>query len=289
MQQGLRFKIFALALGLLASAFLALGFAQPRRKPLFVWTPAQLSSLKLWLDADNLASITKDGSDLVSQWNDLSGNAFHAAGPVDNFRKPTWVSSGQNGRPVIRFDGGDYLECTSNWNLGLQNFSAFVHFEETSVGNYDGVLACRNGANNDWNHADGFDINVGDNAAERFRFDHNSTGTMLSGTSGAVTPAGAYGAIMSSNSPSVWVDGSQTTGSAGTMGTNTGGYILGARWQGAVDTGYLLNGDIHEVVVVGAALSTSDREKLEGYLAHKWGTQSALPGGHVYKNAPPTS
>jgi hypothetical protein len=38
-------------------------------------------------------------------------------------------------------------------------------------------------------------------------------------------------------------------------------------------------------------LGTSDREKLEGYLAHKWqgaGANNNLPAGHPYKSVPPT-
>lgn len=34
-------------------------------------------------------------------------------------------------------------------------------------------------------------------------------------------------------------------------------------------------------------LSDSDTEALEGYLAHKWGLASLLPGGHPYKSSPP--
>jgi len=48
------------------------------------------------------------------------------------------------------------------------------------------------------------------------------------------------------------------------------------------------DGDIAEIVVVQDALGTSDREKLEGYLAWKWGLEGNLPSGHPYKNAAPT-
>jgi hypothetical protein len=35
-------------------------------------------------------------------------------------------------------------------------------------------------------------------------------------------------------------------------------------------------------------LSTTDRQKLEGYLAHKWGLAANLPADHPYKSAAPT-
>ena len=41
-----------------------------------------------------------------------------------------------------------------------------------------------------------------------------------------------------------------------------------------------------EFVLVPSVLSTTDRQKMEGYLAHKWGLASKLPGNHPYKLSP---
>ena len=48
-------------------------------------------------------------------------------------------------------------------------------------------------------------------------------------------------------------------------------------------------GDIAEFIIVDGVASTSDRQKVEGYLAHKWGTTSALASSHPYKSSQPTS
>lgn len=48
-----------------------------------------------------------------------------------------------------------------------------------------------------------------------------------------------------------------------------------------------LNGAIGDVLIVEGSLSSVDAEKLEGYLAHKWGLTSLLPAGHPYKSSPP--
>ena len=48
-----------------------------------------------------------------------------------------------------------------------------------------------------------------------------------------------------------------------------------------------MDGDLHEFIVYNAPVSTPDREKLEGYLAHKWGLEGDLPIGHPYKTSPP--
>jgi len=46
-------------------------------------------------------------------------------------------------------------------------------------------------------------------------------------------------------------------------------------------------GAIAEVVITGTTRSTADREKVEGYLAHKWGLTNSLPAVHPYKSAAP--
>ena len=64
------------ALGAVRAPFVAAGGG---------WTPASITTA-VWYDADNAASITKDGSNFVSQWNDLSGNARHATQPAAGFK-----------------------------------------------------------------------------------------------------------------------------------------------------------------------------------------------------------
>jgi hypothetical protein len=45
--------------------------------------------------------------------------------------------------------------------------------------------------------------------------------------------------------------------------------------------------EIAELILFTTALSTTDRQKIEGYLAWKWGLQASLPGGHPYFSAAP--
>jgi hypothetical protein len=45
------------------------------------------------------------------------------------------------------------------------------------------------------------------------------------------------------------------------------------------------NGALKELIVFPT--STTNRQKAEGYIAHKWGRSATLPVGHPYKVAPP--
>jgi len=48
-------------------------------------------------------------------------------------------------------------------------------------------------------------------------------------------------------------------------------------------------GNTCEIIAFDSTLADVDRQKLEGYLAHKWGFAASLPTGHPYKSAPPSS
>ena len=50
-----------------------------------------------------------------------------------------------------------------------------------------------------------------------------------------------------------------------------------------------LNANHAEHVFTTSVLSTEDRQKLEGYLAWKWGLEANLPAGHPYESTPPTA
>jgi hypothetical protein len=56
--------------------------------------------------------------------------------------------------------------------------------------------------------------------------------------------------------------------------------------DGGVQIGW--SGDLAEVVIFNSVLTTTNREKVEGYLAHKWGIQSTLPANHPYKTTAPS-
>jgi hypothetical protein len=50
---------------------------------------------------------------------------------------------------------------------------------------------------------------------------------------------------------------------------------------------YYFGGMIGEIVIVNEFLSDANRQKIEGYLAWKWGLVASLDVSHPYKTAPP--
>ena len=60
---------------------------------------------------------------------------------------------------------------------------------------------------------------------------------------------------------------------------------LGGKWLDT--TGGTYNGALAELIFVDGVMSTFDRQKMEGYLAWKWGLEGSLPSGHPYEFSPP--
>jgi hypothetical protein len=58
-------------------------------------------------------------------------------------------------------------------------------------------------------------------------------------------------------------------------------------FRGANNTAYW-SGDIDEIIVTSAFLGTFETQRIEGYLAHKWGLTANLPETHPYKYQIPT-
>lgn len=83
----------------------------------------------LWLDASDTASITSVGG-AVSQWNDKSGNNYHATQATASNQPTTGIDT-CNGLNVIRFDGNDFL--SSNVPTTTKPFSMVVVGRSTSI------------------------------------------------------------------------------------------------------------------------------------------------------------
>jgi hypothetical protein len=49
------------------------------------------------------------------------------------------------------------------------------------------------------------------------------------------------------------------------------------------DSGDKWQGTISEILIFTKAVSVSERQQIEGYLAHKWGLVNSLPASHPYK------
>jgi hypothetical protein len=257
--------------------------------PAVPWTPAAISTA-LWLDAADASTLTLNGS-TVSQWRDKSGNARHASqGTVAN--QPTYTANGLNGKPVVTFNNVNNWMQSSGGSLGAVTiFNAIVVWQtNTNDSTYDYLYQVGNTNN-------ALSLSVGGPSAGAFAGNYyhldsaSPPSAFDSGTTAVFNQPVITSHLINQSSPTnvLFVNGNSRTVNPWPKTLNTEGtYTLGTNDQLPTKV-HPLNGYISEIVfITNSSLSTTDRQRLEGYLAWKWGLVANLPSGHPYKNSPPT-
>lgn len=265
-----------------------------------LWTPAELSGLRLWVKADDLSN-SVSGSELTGL-NDLSGrgNSFTVyGGTVANRAK--LISGGLNGRTVWR-SGTDRLGsfvCTATDILAASNnvsglTAAIVHRSYPSVApagvSNQMFVAARNGAATQARillsagnlgagirYTGGRRLDSDTNQAASDSVNHGTDWLVMVGVNDYANAK----STLSVNGVTTVLGSFQTVGN--TSATNGSQVSIGHAGDGSAQA----FGDYAEVVYFQGALSDSDRQKLEGYLAWGWGLADSLPSSHPYKSAPP--
>lgn len=102
------------------------------------FSPDHIAGLRLWLDASDISTITKDGSDNVSDWDSKTMTAYTATQSTGSL-KPVYSATAAGGQPGITFDGTDdrfVVGSSSNWKYmhdltGATLFAA-VHITDSN-------------------------------------------------------------------------------------------------------------------------------------------------------------
>ena len=238
------------------------------------WTPANISTA-LWLDAADASTITLNGGN-VSQWNDKSGNARNAT-QATAANQPAYTASGLNGKPVLTWDGGnDVLNTASALNHPVSIYS---------VAQLSGATNSTRGIVGSGSQSYSLGTLSSSPAATSAYALWNpflNGGAYINNT--ATTDPVVLGSTTVSNVENTWntyVNGSNAGQAIWDTGTPAAPGFIRIGYSG-VGSEYWL-GTIAEVVITSTTLSTTDRQKLEGYLAWKWGLTNNLPANHPYK------
>jgi hypothetical protein len=243
------------------------------------FTPTQISGCQLWLDASTATNFTFSSTSNISSWLDRSGsnNNFTA------FNTPTHDST--NKRVRFTSASSEYMSnAVMNYNLSQRTI--FIVMEEITNSLACGILSFVPNPNtgNDYQTTNGMTVE-GNNG---MRFYMNSSGYWSDiGGPNPLTKQ-IYCDRMATTTGSGFVNGSNVTNVTAnfTAGTSVG-MLIGARWGGMVQGPYL-NGYIYEILLYNSALSASDRQAIEGYLAWKWNLNSSLIATSPYKTRAPS-
>jgi hypothetical protein len=235
--------------------------------------PSDIIGLQLWVDASDPNSYTLSGSN-ITQLKDKSGNGNNTTGYYGT--QPTFQTNVINSLPVFNMANGGFIGNFNSTNIGT-TLSFFMILILNTNATYPRILALGNdNTSNDSADIKKICLVVGPLPISLWRNNVNITTTnsmslnvpylvsgYFDGTKSYLGVNGTYVSIDSTNNFNISKYG---------IGMNT--------WN----NGEIGNFKYGELLVFNNALSTSDIQEMEGYLAWKWGTNSSLPINHPYYN-----
>ncbi len=259
--------------------------------------PLSITGCCMWLDATDTSTITLV-SGKVSSWRDKSFNAF-AFNQTTVGSRPTYTVVSQNSLPTITFAAGSltHLVGPANFSIGTSSYSLFVVCNIT----LSNTTTCGIFNKSLYGGQFGRIMMIQDSSQLLIKYTHqNEAG--LAYTSATYT-VGNYRILelivnRTANMDFAYQNGTLTTSVSITDTTNytdtVNNMLIGAYNNGdgtGVQPGYYLSGNVAEIIAYkGADMTTTNRQKIEGYLAWKWGIQTFLPSSplHPYRNVAPT-
>lgn len=222
------------------------------------FSPADLSGLALWLDASDAGSLTLDGSNNVSQWNDKSGNARHVT-QATTLNRPGFTPG-----DGVTFTGAAHQLTNATSLLWTGGNSMFVAFRCTETASYATV------AGDDiflfmgsWGLFTGPNVNWGRYAL----FYTGATTSAYAGLSQIATTDRVFRALTTGTTSAIArVIGATTQDSTPkTAGTPS---VANNIRVGAFPRGNMV---VRECLAYDRLLSDAESSQVEAYLMAKWG------------------
>jgi hypothetical protein len=254
--------------------------------------PRSVGGCGAWFDAADSTTVQFASGSNMSRWLDKSGLQNHMATNSSNQGVwPVYTQGTLNGKPVVTFSGaamiGGYASPTST-----TPHTIFVVARPSAISAFHDLFQVSS-------YPDGGISGVGVNLSATYTSNKWFAGSLYGERDGDVTS----NTVASTSRTdvvvaTVWPGSNINTTVNGTTGLDSAlvTYYLNTKANGAKtnmgahwyppDNYYreFYYGYIAEVLVYSNALGVADRQRIEGYLAWKWGLQSQLPALHPYSN-----
>lgn len=245
------------------------------------FSPKSVSGIQLWVDASDSSTITLSGSNVTGLLdksgtsktlyvsNGATSNVGYTGGNSLIFTE-TNAHVGVSSMPNAPYD--TFLVCTAN--TVITSYRTMFR-GNTATGTHQFLLAPNTSNVGMWTgsaFAQFGTITQSANEKALFYTTMASGKTIQATKNGTESLTSAVGPTTAAdNGVIMWIGNSWALGTAG-QGGSGGGQPFG---------------QLQETIVYNRALTLSERQIVEGYLAWKWGLQGNLPSNHPYKNQPP--
>jgi hypothetical protein len=252
------------------------GFSRP-------FFPTEIANCQLWLDGADDSTFTFSSGNNISTWLDKSGNnrTATATGTITNLGSINGRSC-TNWTQTTNVAGGGvatYFRGLNNISLTGTSMTVFAVFQMNSTSQQNsrvlslGLNGTVDSANN--NYAAPL-LRLTNTNFQGFRNGSRSTTTF---STVADIPVVATSQFDGTNH-TLYVNGTGYTPVASTGSFNITTYVIGNSM--AEFNSVWFNGFIGEVLIFNTSLNLADRQRIEGYLADKWGLRSSFSSSHFF-------
>lgn len=252
------------------------------------FAPTQIANCALWLDGADSTCTPLSGT-TVTRWIDKSGN-----------NNSTTTTNGTprlgniNGVPAVDFQTSSdsfYAEGASGTGIPYQPTTGFLTFfavvsmrNLASPNTFGRIISCaatNSGANTDFNTTTNFTVT---RAAATDEFSLYRISNVTTTTVADYNTPSLLTALFDNTSAYFYLNGTLVGSFASTGAFGFKYYAIAINITQKLTIQDNFTGLIGEEIMYYAALSTAQRQQVEGYLSWKWGLQGNLPSDHPYKN-----
>ena len=229
------------------------------------FNPKSIAGLQAWYDladtttlgptSSGVGTVTNNGP--VKFVKDKSASGLDLTQTGSDSISPTFLSSSQNGKPSLSFDGGDQVNRTGSGAIMTAPFTLFIVCKANATGT---TRVCGVASNR----------SIGPFAASSTQwgiFQTNAAGTVSTFGVSATSPS-ILAVTCSAALASQFFGNGTSSGTANLASITPGNFALGADVSGGGST---INGLIHECLSYNSVLSASQLSAVTRYLGGKWG------------------
>jgi hypothetical protein len=240
--------------------------------------PTSIAGIQMWMDGADPAGtgVVPSNGTVLSTWADKSGKSYSATG----VNSPTVVTNAVNSKSVVSYNGSSYSYATIASGIFSTAMNIFFVYKVNGGVSYMAPMTRGQGNN-------GSPIDQYNNVRYLGGGSYNNIQSAYSHASATSTTLFTQ---LIQQSPSTtyneYVNGSTTASASGTgfSASDAASYVYIATRDDKVTS---FNGYMCELIVYNQMIGLTAQQKIEGYLAWKWGIQASLPAGHPYKSAAP--
>jgi hypothetical protein len=251
--------------------------------------PTQISTPEIWFDASFLPNINYDTATCnVRDWRNR-GSFVVAADSNASQDPPKTLQQTQNGLNLLSYQRSNILIIPSMaLPGGLKTLFAVYRQNETlAAGRGMNFLQGNNGYNfGDFSFTVAFDGSTGSNLLGTINGGYCfPVFANISNTPNTFNIASLRANFDNDGVGGVWLNGTLLNSTTFCPSDNNGASIPYSVGGGTQDKSAQY--DLAEFMIFQYLMSDAEKQRIEGYLAWKWGLRNLLPANHPYKNAVP--